>query len=136
MVDGEVEGQCGRGLLVLVAAHRDDTETQAQKLADKVVGLRIFNDPEGKMNLALRDLEETEDSEILVISNFTLYGDALKSRRPSFVESAGYDKGEALFNHFFESLRALNPRVEKGIFGADMKVELLNDGPVTLIIDV
>jgi D-tyrosyl-tRNA(Tyr) deacylase len=135
-VDGSVVGQCGRGLLVLVAAHKNDTPAQANKLADKVVGLRIFNDAEGKMNLALKDLDSTGEAELLIISNFTLYGDALKSRRPSFVDSAGYDAGEALYNCFLAALKELNKNVQAGIFGADMKVELLNDGPVTLIIDV
>ena len=135
VVDGTVVGQCGRGLMVLVAAHKNDEPANALRLADKVLGMRIFNDEAGKMNLALRDLPRTDEPEILVVSNFTLYGDALKSRRPSFVESAGYDQGEALYNVFVAALKSENPRVAAGIFGADMKLELLNDGPVTIILD-
>lgn len=135
VVDGVVVGECGRGLLILVATHKNDEVANAYKLADRIVGLRIFNDEAGKMNLALKDLPRNDEPEVLAISNFTLYGDAVKSRRPSFTDSAGYDQGEALYNVFVAALKDLNPRVKTGIFGADMKVELLNDGPVTLIID-
>ncbi len=135
-VEGEVVGRCGRGLLVLAAAHKDDTEADAVKLADRVYGLRIFNDAEGKMNLSLEDLGELPEPEILAISNFTLYGDALKSRRPSFVQSAGFDQGQMLFERFVSALRERYPRTQTGVFGAHMDVELVNDGPVTLVIDV
>ena len=88
------------------------------------------------MNLALGDLPDASDAEILAISNFTLYGDAVKSRRPSFMGAAGYEEGKHLFSGFVSALREINSKVETGVFGADMKIELLNDGPVTLVIDV
>ncbi len=134
-VAGAVEGECGPGLLVLVAAAKGDRLAEATKLADRVAGLRIFSDSDGKMNLAMRDLPDTLETGILAISNFTLYGDALSSRRPSFVRAANYDDGEALFNAFVAELRKLVPNLSTGVFGADMQVELQNDGPVTLIID-
>lgn len=133
VVEGEVVGHCGPGLVVFVAAHVEDSETHAEKLADRVAGLRIFSDPEGKMNLPL---PQTGESQVLAISNFTLYGDALKSRRPSFIGSAPYDRGKELFDHFIASLRERDVLVESGVFGAHMDVELQNDGPVTLVIDI
>lgn len=135
MVDGEVVGECGPGLLVLVAAGKKSTIKQAQWLADRVAKLRIFNDSEGKMNLALSDLAVTGKAQILAISQFTLYGDARKSRRPSFVEAAGYDDGRNLFEAFVSACGELGIQTETGVFGASMQVELLNDGPVTLILD-
>lgn len=135
-VEGKVVGRCGRGLMVLVAAGRESTEEQAKKLADRVAGLRIFNDGEGKMNLALKDLEPTEEAEVLVVSQFTLYGDVWASRRPSFMGSASYEEGERLYGVFVEALRGMVRGVETGEFGASMQVELVNDGPVTLVIDV
>lgn len=134
-VDGVAIGQCGRGLLVLAAAHRDDTNANAAKLADRLVKLRIFNDSDGKMNLALGDLEASADPQVLLISNFTVYGETAKNRRPSFIESAPYDQGKALFEQLFQHVLAHGIRCETGIFGADMKVELLNDGPVTVIVE-
>lgn len=136
LVDGKVIGQCGRGLMVLVAAGKSSTEVQAKKLADRVAGLRIFNDADGKMNLALKDLEPTGEPEVLVISQFTLYGDVWSSRRPSFMGSAGYEDGKALYETFVSELSTLVRGVETGEFGAMMQVELTNDGPVTLVIDV
>ena len=131
-VDGSVVGSIGVGLLVLAAAHRDDTEAEASKMADRVAGLRIFNDEAGKMNLSLRDV----GGSVLAVSNFTVYGDTAKNRRPSFVEAAPYDRGRELFDAFTSSLRGLGFTVEEGVFGADMKVSLLNDGPVTVILEV
>lgn len=133
---GELKGRCGHGFLLLVAAHREDDASRAEKMAAKVAGLRLFNDADGKMNLALADLPEQETPQVLAVSQFTLYGDASKSRRPSFTESAPYEKGQELFDHFVVSLRPLVRGVETGEFGASMQVELLNDGPVTLIIDL
>ncbi|MCC6685721.1 MAG: D-tyrosyl-tRNA(Tyr) deacylase [Fimbriimonadaceae bacterium] len=129
-VDGNVIGQCGPGLLVLVGAHREDTEMNAARLADRIVKLRIFNDPDGKMNLAIGDSQG-----ILVISNFTVYGETAKNRRPSFTDSAPYQAGKDLVNRFVSELRQYRIPVETGEFGADMQVELLNDGPVTVIVD-
>lgn len=131
-VDGSVVGSIGVGLLVLAAAHRDDTEAEAGKLADRVAGLRIFNDEAGKMNLALRDV----GGSVLAVSNFTVYGETAKNRRPSFVEAAPYERGRELFDAFTAALRELGFTVEEGVFGADMKVSLLNDGPVTVILEV
>lgn len=135
-VDGEVVGKCGKGFMVLAAAHRDDTEQDAVKMADKIAGLRVFNDAEDKMNLALADLPAQEEPRILAISQFTLYGDALKSRRPSFILSAPYEKGQQLFDLFVSELQKRIPDTETGVFGAHMDVELENDGPVTLVIDI
>lgn len=134
-VYGEVVGSCGRGLMVLVAAGKDSTEDQARKLADRVAGLRIFNDAEGKMNLAMKDLPESGEAEVLVVSQFTLYGDVWASRRPSFMGSAGYEEGKRLYEVFVSALGSLVRGVETGEFGASMEVDLVNDGPVTLIID-
>lgn len=128
-------GRCGPGFVILVAAHRDDGDVQARKMADRVYGLRVFADPDGKMNLGLADLPEASEPRILAISNFTLYGDCAKSRRPSFVEAAPYDRGEALFAQFVDALRALGVEVETGVFGAMMEVSIENDGPVTLILE-
>ena len=128
-VNGSVVGRCEIGLLALVAAHKDDTEKEAAKLAEKLGTLRIFNDSDGKMNLALGEV----GGSVLAVSNFTVYGDAAKQRRPSFTEAAAFDRGKKLFDAFVEKLRASGIHVETGIFGAHMNVELLNDGPVTLI---
>ncbi len=137
-VGGREIGRCGPGLLLLVGIHRDDTEAQAKLLADRVLGMRIFNDPEGKMNLSIRDFPQPEggfELEILAVSNFTVYGDA-KSRRPSFTASAGYEAGKALFDRFVREVQALGGTIQTGEFGADMRVSLVNDGPVTLTVDV
>lgn len=134
-VDGEIIGQCGPGLLVLVATHRNSVEPQARDLADRIAGLRIFSDSAGKMNLAMKDLPESGEPQVLVVSQFTLYGDVYASRRPSFTESAGYDQGKALYEVFVQELGSLVRGVETGEFGASMEVELVNDGPVTLVID-
>lgn len=135
-VDGAVTGSCEKGLLVLVAAHKADREADARKMADKILGLRIFEDAEGKMNLSLRQLHEAGEAVgILAVSNFTVYGDTDKSRRPSFVDSAPYATGEVLFNEMLAALRVEPIPVGTGVFGAEMAVELLNDGPVTVILD-
>lgn len=133
-VDGKVIGKCGHGLLLLVGVHRDDTPAEGKKLAEKIAGLRIFNDAEGKMNLSLQDFEPK--LEILAVSNFTVYGDARKQRRPSFMESAPFELGKELFDEFVVEINKLGIKVETGEFGADMNVSLVNDGPVTLVLDV
>jgi D-tyrosyl-tRNA(Tyr) deacylase len=130
---GSISGAIGRGLLVLVAAHRQDSEANVTKMADRILKLRIFNDQEGKMNLALRDLDPP--GEVLIVSNFTVYGETAKNRRPSFVESAPYERGEALFNQLLVQLRETGLKVETGVFGASMDVALVNDGPVTVILE-
>jgi|CXWL01.1.fsa_nt_gi D-tyrosyl-tRNA(Tyr) deacylase len=141
-IDGNVVGEIATGLVVLAAAHRDDTESNAKKLADRIWGLRIFNDEEGKMNLSLATvLSEMESAKanvlpgILCISNFTVYGETAKNRRPSFVESAPFEQGESLFKCLIEELQKLCPNVQTGVFGADMQVSLINDGPVTVIVE-
>jgi D-tyrosyl-tRNA(Tyr) deacylase len=132
-VDGEVVGACGMGYLLLVGVAREDTEATAIRLADRVRGVRLFNDADGKINLAIADVPEAS---VLAVSNFTVYGDERKSRRPSFSRSAGYEDGRRLFDHFVEALRSTGIPTQTGVFGADMQVELVNDGPVTLVIDV
>jgi D-tyrosyl-tRNA(Tyr) deacylase len=134
-VDGEIVGSCGPGLLLLVGIHRDDESGGLKKVADKVSNLRIFNDAEGKMNLSLLDLSESEPG-ILAVSNFTVYGNAEKSRRPSFSDSAGFEKASTLFEQFVAALKETGIPVATGVFGADMQVSLLNDGPVTLVLDL
>lgn len=129
-VGDRVVCQIGVGLVLLVGVHRDDTEVDAKKLADRVAGMRVFNDEHGKINLALSAV----GGEVIAVSNFTVYGDA-SQRRPSFVTSAGFDRGMELFDRFVEELRALLVTVYTGEFGADMRVALCNDGPVTLVVD-
>ena len=136
-VGGVEVGRCGPGLLLLVGVHRDDTEEDAAKLADRVLGMRIFNDPAGKMNLALRDFPDARggfELELLAVSNFTVYGDS-RGRRPSFTSSAPFEQGRALFERFLEEARRSGASVQSGEFGADMRVSLVNDGPVTLVVD-
>lgn len=135
-VNGEVVGSCGKGFVALVAAHKDDTHENAQKMADRIFGLRIFNDSEGKINCSLKELlANSESVSVLAISNFTVYGETAKNRRPSFFESAPYELGQERFDQFVESLRELGCPVETGVFGADMQVTLVNDGPVTVILE-
>lgn len=130
-VDDNPVGRCGKGLLVLLAVGPDDTDEQARWLARKLAGLRIFPDELGKMNLGLVDV----GGEALVISQFTLYGDCRKGRRPSFVRSAGPELAKPLYERFCELLEAEGVPTARGIFAADMQVSLVNDGPVTLIVD-
>ncbi len=135
-VDGRDVGHCGKGLVVLVAAHRDDRPSEADRMADRIWGMRIFGDAEGRMNLSLKDLAAAgEPVGVLAVSNFTVYGDA-SQRRPSFVAAAPYAQGQELFERMVETLRALGCPVETGEFGAQMDVRLVNDGPVTLVVDV
>ena len=121
--------------MLLVGVHKNDTLDQVKKLAQKVSTLRIFNDHEGKMNLSIQDFRD-EPYEILAVSNFTVYGDAKKSNRPSFTNSAPYAQGQELFDAFVFELRTLGIPTQTGTFGADMQVSLINDGPVTVILDV
>lgn len=130
-VSGAVVGEIGEGLLLLVGVHRDDTEADAIKLADRVAGLRIFNDADGKMNLAL----DRDRQAVLAVSNFTVYGETTKNRRPSFTESAPYDVGRELFGRFVDALGDLGVQTSAGVYGTDMQVALVNDGPVTVILD-
>jgi D-tyrosyl-tRNA(Tyr) deacylase len=130
-IDGEAVGSIGRGLLVLLGITHTDTPGGARWLAEKTVGLRIFNDADGKMNLGITDV----GGSVLVVSQFTLYGDAQKGRRPSFIDAARPEQAIPLYESFINGIKALGIPVETGRFGADMQVELVNDGPVTLILD-
>lgn len=130
-VDGEVIGAIERGLLVLLGVGKNDNLADAEALAAKITGLRIFPDDAGKMNRSLIDCEGS----MLVISQFTLYGDCRKGRRPSFVSAADPDDGERLYEEFATTVRNLGVPTETGKFGADMQVELNNDGPVTMLLD-
>ncbi|MGA9145340.1 MAG: D-aminoacyl-tRNA deacylase, partial [Candidatus Acidiferrales bacterium] len=129
--DGRVTGEIGPGLVALVAVGRDDTVATAGAMAEKVANLRVFNDDAGKMNRSLLDT----GGAALVISQFTLYGDARGQRRPSFIQAAPPELGKALYEEFVRAMRALGVRVETGVFQAHMSVELVNDGPVTILID-
>jgi D-tyrosyl-tRNA(Tyr) deacylase len=131
IIAGEVVGEIGRGWLALLGVAHSDTPGDATKLADKVANLRAFSDPEGKMNLSVQDV----GGRVLVVSNFTLYADCRKGRRPSFVAAARPEQAEPLCRIFADGLRALGVPVAEGRFGADMQVELVNDGPVTLVLD-
>jgi D-aminoacyl-tRNA deacylase len=130
-IDGEVVGAIGRGLLVLLGITHGDTPEQTEWLAEKIVSLRIFEDEAGKMN---RDISEIEGS-ILIVSQFTLYGDCRKGRRPSFIEAAPPAVAMPLYAAFIDAIRARGVPTATGRFGAMMQVELINDGPVTLIVD-
>ena len=130
-IDGELVGQTGPGLVVLVGVTHTDTEADAEYLANKCVNLRIFTDENGKMNRSLLDL----GGSVLAISQFTLYGDCVKGRRPGFDLAARPELAEGLYEKFVELLRAAGVHVETGRFGAHMDVELVNDGPVTILID-
>jgi D-tyrosyl-tRNA(Tyr) deacylase len=130
-IDGEVFGRIDRGLLILLGITHKDTSAEARWLAEKIVGLRIFNDAEGKMNLGLTDV----GGSTLVVSQFTLYGDAQKGRRPSFIAAARPEEAVPLYEAFINGIKAIGVPVQTGRFGAMMDVELVNEGPVTLILD-
>jgi D-tyrosyl-tRNA(Tyr) deacylase len=131
IVDGEIVGAIENGLLVLLGITHDDGEDEARWLAEKIAGLRIFQDDEGKMN---RDVAEVA-GKVLVVSQFTLYGECQKGRRPSFIDAARPEQAEPLYECFVNALKAVGIGTATGRFGAMMQVELVNDGPVTLIID-
>ena len=128
---GQIVGQIGRGLVVLLGVEQDDTEADAQQLADKTIQLRIFDDADGKMNLALADV----GGALLVVSQFTLLGDCRKGRRPSFIQAAPPELAERLYNTFIAAAGVQGIPVQTGKFRAMMDVELVNDGPVTILLD-
>ena len=130
-IDGTVNGQIKGGFLLFVGMTHEDDEKTVEKLANKVKDLRLFEDEQGKMNLSISEV----NGEILSISQFTLYADCRKGRRPSFTNAAKPDEASRLYDYFNDVLRNLGLHVETGIFGADMKVELYNDGPVTVMLD-
>ncbi len=130
-VNGRVTGQIERGYMILLGVTHSDKEAEAEWLANKIAGLRLFEDGEGKMNLSLFDVEGS----VLVVSQFTLYGDARKGRRPSFTHAARPEHAEPLVDYFCDKLRQRGLTVATGVFGAMMQVEIHNDGPVTLMIE-
>ena len=130
-VDGNRVSEIDQGLLVLAGVSHSDTLFDARFLAGKTARLRIFEDDAGKMNRSVQDI----GGAILAVSQFTLYGDCTKGNRPSFIDAAPPEQGENLFNEFVEALAELGVPVQTGLFGADMKVELLNDGPVTILLE-
>lgn len=130
-VDGNTIGKIGKGLLVFVGAGQDDTKEIADKYLRKLLGLRIFEDKNGKTNLSLKDV----DGELLIVSQFTLYANCKKGNRPSFIEAGEPHMAEALYEYMIEEAKKSVPVVEHGEFGADMKVSLLNNGPFTIILD-
>jgi len=130
-VDGKTVGQIGRGFLALIGIGRDDTEEDATALAGKIAGLRVFNDDAGDMNLGLADV----DGAVLAVSQFTLHGDARKGRRPSFIDAAPGEVAKPLFERLVTLLRREGLEVSTGVFGAQMRVSLVNEGPVTILLD-
>ena len=130
-IDGEVVGKIGKGFLILLGVGPNDGEAQCRRLAEKSLGLRVFKDENDKMNLGLEQI----GGEVLVVSQFTLYGNCRKGRRPSFVDAAPPALGEAMYERFLQICEELGFPPQHGKFGADMKVESINDGPVTLILD-
>lgn len=130
-VNGEVTGEIGAGVLVLLGVGKNDTEADADYLADKIAGLRIFEDPLGKMNLPLTG----GSGAVIAVSQFTLYGDVRRGKRPSFDDAAPPDKARQLYEYFVERIRAAGLRCETGRFQEMIKVELVNEGPVTILLD-
>lgn len=130
-VDGNTLGSIGCGLLIFLGVGEGDTEADLRYIADKAAGLRIFSDENGKMNLSVVDV----GGDALVISQFTLYGDCRKGKRPSFSKSMEPEAANKMYEQFIEDFKSRGIRTEHGEFGADMKVELLNDGPVTILLD-
>ena len=130
-VDEKMVGKINKGFLVLIGITHEDEKEQADYLVKKLCNLRVFEDKNGKMNLGLKDIE----GELLIVSQFTLYADCSNGNRPSFISAAKPDKANELYEYFCKECEKNNIKVEKGIFGADMKVSLINDGPVTIIIE-
>lgn len=131
-VDGNTVGEISQGYLVLIGVCETDTEYECEKLCDKMVNLRIFSDENGKTNLSIKDV----GGELLIVSQFTLYADCRKGNRPSFINAGKPDKANRLYEYFLSLCRErIDTKVEDGIFGADMKVSLINDGPFTIILD-
>lgn len=130
-VEGEISGSIKKGIIVYLGVHSDDTDKDLEYTVDKTVNLRIFEDENGKMNLSLADIE----GEILIISQFTLYGDTRKGRRPSYNEAAAPDKGDSYYKKAVEIMRNRGFKTETGVFGAKMKVDYVNNGPVTILVD-
>jgi D-tyrosyl-tRNA(Tyr) deacylase len=130
-VDGKICGEIGKGYLVLLGVGDGDTEADCIRLADKLINLRIFSDENDKINLSLKDV----NGQLLIVSQFTLYADCRKGNRPNFTQAAKPNTAKALYEFFIEYCKKSVPVVQSGIFGADMKVRLLNDGPFTVVIE-
>lgn len=130
-VDGETLGSIGKGLMVLIGAGQNDTQEVADKMVKKLIGMRIFEDENGKTNLALADVK----GELLLISQFTLYANCKKGNRPSFIEAGAPDMAKKLYEYVIAKCKEQVPVVERGKFGADMKVSLINDGPFTIVLN-
>lgn len=130
-VDGNVIGAIGRGFMVLIGVCQEDTRETADKMIRKMINMRIFQDENDKTNLALSDV----DGELLLVSQFTLYADCRKGNRPSFIKAGSPDLANELYEYIISECRKQVPKVEKGEFGADMKVSLINDGPFTIVLD-
>lgn len=130
-IDGNIYSEIGKGFLVLIGVSDEDTEAVADKMIKKLIGLRIFEDADVKTNLALKDV----DGSLLLVSQFTLYADCRKGNRPSFVKAGAPAHAEALYQYVIESCKKEVPVVKTGVFGADMKVSLQNDGPFTIVLD-
>ncbi len=131
-VKNDIVGKIEKGFLVLFGVGPEDTEKEADYLVQKLVKLRVFEDENGKMNLSVKDVR----GELLIVSQFTLYADCTRGNRPSFTNAAKSEKANKLYEYFIEKCKEENIKVEHGIFGANMKVELLNDGPVTIVLEV
>lgn len=130
-VDGAIVGEINKGFNVLLGISKEDTEEDMKYIKDKIINLRVFSDDNDKMNLSLLDVK----GELLLISQFTLYGDARKGRRTNFMNALGGDEAKEFYDKFIEMMKETGLKVETGIFGADMKVDIKNDGPVTILLD-
>ena len=130
-VEGEIVGEINKGFNVLLGISKEDTEEDMKYIKDKIVNLRVFSDENDKMNLSLLDIK----GELLLISQFTLYGDARKGRRPNFMNALGGEEAKKFYDKFIEMMKETGLKVQTGIFGADMKVDIKNDGPVTILLD-
>lgn len=130
-VDGKVVGEIGRGFNVLLGIHKEDGIEDINYLAEKIVNLRVFEDENGKLNKSLLEV----GGELLIVSQFTLYGDCRKGRRPNFMDALGGEEAKSLYKTFIDKCKTYGVKVEEGIFGADMKVSIENDGPVTLMLE-
>ena len=130
-VNGEIVGEINKGFNVLLGISKEDTEEDMKYIKDKISNLRVFSDENDKMNLSLLDIQ----GEVLLISQFTLYGDARKGRRPNFMNALGGEEAKKFYDKFIEMMKETGLKVQTGIFGADMKVDIKNDGPVTILLD-
>ncbi len=130
-VDGQLVSEIGQGLVVLCGFNKEDAKGDIDYCTRKLLGLRVFSDDDGKMNLSVKDV----GGEILLVSQFTLYGDVSKGMRPSFTDACGYEAGEVLYQQFIETVKESGITTKMGIYGADMTVEIHNDGPVTLLVE-